>query len=110
MAISIFGLWKPPENITFLLVIASVYGFCFGTLIITFPMINANYFGPEAFPSINGFISPIIVSICAPVPWFAGLLFDRLNSYDIAFTAIMITLFIGFICAWFLTPPLKKQI
>ena len=109
MAVAMFGIWKPPANLTVLLTIAAAYGFCFGITVIVFPLITANYFGPDAFAPINAFFSPIIILFGAPVPWIAGVLFDHFKSYDLAFIPITALLFIAAICAWFLYPPKGKK-
>jgi hypothetical protein len=88
--------------------IAAVYGLCFGATVITFPMLTANYFGPMAYAPINGFMSPILILVAAPVPVLAGMVFDHYKSYDLAFIPIIIFLFIAAACAWFLYPPEKK--
>ena len=109
MSLTILVLWKVPQNLTLLLIVAGLYGFCFGVTAITFPMITANYFGPLTFAPINGFFGPFIITFCAPVPVVAGLIFDHYKSYDLAFMPITIMLFIATAFAWFLYPPQKKE-
>lgn len=109
MAIAMFGIWQPPASLTVLLSIAAVYGFCFGITVIVFPLIIANYFGPDAFPPINAFFAPIVIFFGAPVPYLAGLAFDHFKSYDLAFIPTISLLFIATGCAWFLFPPKKKK-
>ncbi|MBU4001569.1 MAG: MFS transporter, partial [Proteobacteria bacterium] len=110
MGIALLGIWQAPQNVTFLMAIAGVYGFSFGATVIMFPMLTANYFGPAAFAPINGFITPILILVAAPVPVVAGMIFDHYKSYDLAFIPIIIFVFIAAVCAWFLYPPQKKAI
>jgi cyanate permease len=110
MAITMVGIWQAPQNITLLMIIAAGYGFCFGATVIMFPMLTANYFGPAAFAPINGFMSPILILVAAPVPVVAGMIFDHYKSYDLAFIPIIIFVFIAAACAWFLYPPEKKTV
>ena len=109
MAITIVAIWKAPQNVPFLLCIFAVYGFCFGATVITFPMITANYFGPQVFAPINGFLAPIMIPITAPVPFLAGLIFEHYKSYDLAFMPIITMVLVATACAWFLYPPQKKE-
>ena len=108
MSITIIALWKVPQNMLLLLSCSALYGFCFGVTAICFPMITANYFGPQAFAPINGFFAPIIITLCAPVPVVAGYIADHFGSYDLAFLPITAILFVGTVFAWFLFPPQKK--
>jgi MFS family permease len=108
MAISLFGIWKAPQNIILLLVIGATYGFFFGSTVILFSMLTANYFGPKAFAPLMGFISPIFIGFAAPVPVLAGLLYDHYKTYDPAFIPIIILLLAGAGIGWFLYPPEKK--
>lgn len=108
MAITLVGFWKAPEHITWLLVISGIFGFCFGTTVTMFPTLIGNYFGPTAFAPITGFAMPIMIVVCAPVPFVAGLVYDRLHSYTPAFIPIITMVFIAAVCSIFMTPPKKK--
>ena len=108
MSVSMLGIWKAPADPTMLLGVAAAYGLFFGTTVIVFPMLTANYFGPQAFAPINGFMSPILILVAAPVPVLAGMIYDHYKSYDLAFIPIVAILILGAVCAWFLFPPQKK--
>ena len=109
LMLSLIALWKAPHNITIAMGIIAIFGFCFGTSVVTFPMLTANYFGPEAFAPINGLLAPIMLPFTAPLPVIAGVIFEKYNSYDLAFMPIIGYLFIATIIAWFLYPPQKKE-
>lgn len=110
MTVAIAGLWLAPTNMTYILLISALYGFCFGISTITFPMITANYFGPATFAPVVGFFMPFIIFASAPVPFIAGLIFDYYKSYDLAFLPVIVALGIATICAWFLFPPKKQSV
>lgn len=108
MAVTLYFLWRPPlDNIFLLIVIAAAYGFFFGTTVIMFPMLTANYFGPSVFAPINGFFSPIIIVVCAPLPYVAGWVFDLYKSYNMIFIPVIAWVACAAILACFLYPPAK---
>jgi MFS family permease len=106
MTISLIGLWKAP-GIEILMVAGPCFGFSYGTLIVMQPALIGNYYGPESFPKINGAISPFIVGITAVVPIAAGIIADRTGSYDLAFMIICTIVFLSFLCALMLKPPVR---
>ncbi|MFO7963793.1 MAG: MFS transporter [Desulfobacterales bacterium] len=108
MGLSLIFFWHPPESFSFLLAAAAVYGFCFGATVVLFPTIIGNYFGPAAFAPITGFVTPFMILFGAPVPFIAGLIHDRLHSYDAAFIPIIVMVLISAVCCFIMTPPKKK--
>ena len=108
MAIAFFWLWKAPANLLLLLTMSGIFGFFFGATVVMFPTVIGNYFSPASFAAINGFIQPVMILIGAPIPLVAGLIYDRLHSYDIVFVYVIAILFIATICAFFMRPPLKN--
>ncbi|MBT3311645.1 MAG: MFS transporter [Desulfobacterales bacterium] len=104
MMVSLIGLWKAP-SMGFLLFVGPCFGFSYGTLLVMQPAIIGNYFGAESFAKIYGFMSPIIVSITAFVPFAAGIIADRTGSYDLAFITISVVVFFSFLSALMLKPP-----
>jgi sugar phosphate permease len=108
MGISLIFFWKVPTDLMLLLTVAGAYGLCFGATVTLFPTMIGNYFGPTAFAPINGFITPFIVALSAPVPFLAGMIFDHYKSYDWAFIPIIILVFVATAFSFFLTPPSKK--
>jgi len=108
MTIALLGLWQAPASLLWVLAISGACGACFGVMVITLPMIVANYYGPSAFAPIKGFFTPITILIGAPFPLVAGLIFDKYGNYDWAFIpAAAMACFAG-ICSLFLYPPQKK--
>jgi len=106
MAVSMIGLWKAP-SMGILMAAAPCFGFSYGTLLVIQPVIIGNYYGPESFPKINGAISPFMVAITATVPIVAGIIADRTGSYDLAFMIICTIVFLSFLCALMLKPPVQ---
>jgi MFS family permease len=91
------------------MVIVAIFGFCFGSIVPLFPAIIGNYFGPAAFAPITGFLSPVMILLGAPVPFLAGRIYDRFQSYDIPFAYVVILSLVATLLASALVPPRKKQ-
>jgi sugar phosphate permease len=109
MGIATIGIWKPPESFGALLAIMSIFGFCFGSIVPIFPAMIGNYFGPSVFAPITGFLSPFMILIGAPVPVVAGIIYDRLHSYDIAFLYVASLTLVSALLASALVPPKKTK-
>lgn len=110
MGLTLIGFWRAPSNLMLLLSIAGAYGFCFGATVTLFPALLGNYFGPAAFAPISGFMTPFIITLCAPVPFLAGLIYDHFKNYDLAFIPVIVIVFISAISSFFMTPPKKASI
>lgn len=109
MAITLLGIWKPPGNFVVLLLCSGIFGFSFGAMVPMFPALIGNYFGAKVFASLTGFLSPVMVVFSAPVPMVAGIIFDKLDSYDIAFIYVTILIGVAVLCGTFLAPPKKSK-
>lgn len=107
MLLMFLGLWKVP-NMGFLMAVGPVFGFCYGTVGIMLTTIMGNYYGPEAFPKINGVLAPIGTVTSAIIPVAAGVIADRTGSYDLVFIFISFVLLGGFICAILIKPPTPR--
>ncbi|MBW2623116.1 MAG: MFS transporter [Deltaproteobacteria bacterium] len=104
MLITFFVLWKAP-NLELLTAAGLIFGMSYGAMLILLPATIGNYFGPEAFPRINGFLVPLASPFMASVPAIAGFTADKTGSYDLVFAVINVMLIVGTICAFLLTPP-----
>ena len=100
------GLWKGP-SFNSLLVFGLLYGISYGTLLVIISTMVGNYYGPESYASINGFIAPFLTVIHASVPTAAGYAADKLGSYDLPFSILTVVLSAGIIFSAFLSPPRK---
>jgi sugar phosphate permease len=109
MGMAMVGIWKAPGDFGVLLAIVAIFGFCFGSTVPMLPTIIGNYFGPSAFAPITGFLSPFIILIGAPVPVVAGIIYDRLHSYDIAFLYVAILTLVATLLASAMVPPKKTR-
>ncbi|MBN2283339.1 MAG: MFS transporter [Deltaproteobacteria bacterium] len=71
-------------------------GIGFGCAFILMPTIIGNYFGPNAFASIMGVISPLFTLFSSASPFAGGLIYDGTGSYDIAFIGSCLFCVAGF--------------
>ncbi|MCP3942667.1 MAG: MFS transporter [Desulfobacteraceae bacterium] len=102
-------IWKAP-GFTLLIVAGFSFGFGFGTVITINPILLGNYFGPDAFPSINGFIQPVSIPFAAVVPFSAGYIKEYYGNYDFAFIFIGCLLGLGLLASALMVPPVKAKI
>ena len=108
MLIMLFGIWKI-SSFKMMMVAGIVFGCGYGCQIIMIPTMIANYYGPDAFPGIQGVLGPIMITFCACVPVGAGYIFEQTGNYNLAFITLIIVLLISFVLSLFLSPPTKKK-
>jgi cyanate permease len=106
MLVTFFGLWKF-TGMPFMIISGVIYGICYGSQLIMFPAIIGNYYGPAAFPGINGIIGPLMIIFAAAVPVGAGYLYEINKNYDISFTILIVMLALAFVFSFFMAPPKK---
>ncbi|MCX5850827.1 MAG: MFS transporter [Deltaproteobacteria bacterium] len=73
------------ENTLSLYLYVIFVGSGFGCAFVLMPTVIGNFFGPYAFASIVGIISPLFTLFSSASPFIAGLIHDRTGSYDTAF-------------------------
>jgi cyanate permease len=57
--------------------------------------IVGEYYGRKNFATIRGFLQLFLVPTTVLGPVFAGLVYDRTGSYQIAFTSFIVALLVG---------------
>ncbi|MFO7964087.1 MAG: MFS transporter [Desulfobacterales bacterium] len=102
--ITFLGIWSA-GSITWLMVTAPVFGFCFGSLIVILSVMIGNYFGPDAFANIGAVIGPILIIFAAVVPVAGGYIAERTGDYNLVFLCLSLTLFLGVVFSLMLKPP-----
>ena len=108
MLLGFLGLWKAP-NFSTLMVVGPIFGLAVGTLIILLATIIPNYYGPETYASIRGFMSPPRTIITANFPAFSGYISDRYGSYNSLFKGLSWCLVFAIVGSLFLSPPKKSN-
>jgi MFS family permease len=107
MFIGFVGIWKAP-SVPLLMILGSIYGIAYGSILTIGPTLVGNYYGPEVFPNIRGFFGPFLTLFAAGVPTIAGYAMEKQGNYNSVFFWLAIILVVGIVSAAFLTPPQKK--
>lgn len=88
---------------------AILYGAGFGWTFVCLNTMVGNFYGPVAFPKINGMILLISALACSPAGLVGGKLFDMFKSYTPAFELNVGICIIGIIALIFATMPQPKE-
>jgi len=86
---------------------AATLGVGMGASYVCMITLTGNYFGADAYAKIAGLLFPISIVLAALSPILAGLAYDKLGSYRIAFYGTMVLTFLGASLILFATPPRK---
>lgn len=86
---------------------ALLMGMGFGGGVVCMMTLLANYYGSKAYATVIGSMLAIQTSMGSAAAWLAGMLFDRVGSYSLAFFAIA-ALCAASACAVGLIPPPSK--
>ena len=74
---------------------AILYGVGFGWTFVCLNTATAHFFGPAAFPKLNGMAMLLTAILCSPAGFIGGKLFDVYGSYTRAFTLNILMAGIG---------------
>ncbi len=90
---------------------AILYGVAFGWTFVCLNAITARFYGPSAYPKLNGMMLLPTSVACAPAGIVGGAVFDKLGSYTGAFALNMALAIIGIFALSSATAPAiaKKQ-
>jgi MFS family permease len=84
---------------------AILYGTAFGWTFICLNTSTAHYFGPAAYPKLNGMNLLVGGLLSSPAGYAGGRLFDLYRSYTIGFELNMLIVAIGIVSLAFATMP-----
>lgn len=98
-----FLIWA--DSLLMLGAFAAFYGISWGIRGPLMVAIRADYFGSKSFGTITGISSLVVMMGMMSGPIFCGVLVDHFGNYEIAFSAIATTAFLGSLCFWLATPP-----
>jgi len=88
---------------------AIFYGTGFGWTFICLNTVTGNYFGPAAFPKVNGMMLVLAAIFCSPAGYLGGKLFDSFHSYKLAFEVNSILAALGIFAMFFGKMPETPQ-
>jgi len=106
MFIGIF-LLKNGSSVPTVYAYAATLGVGMGASYVCMITLTGNYFGADAYAQIAGILFPISIVLAALSPILAGIAYDMLGSYRIAFYGTMVITFLGAWSILFATPPRK---
>jgi MFS family permease len=85
---------------------AMLYGIGFGWSFICLNTITGHFYGPAAFPRLNGMQLLLGAIFCSPAGYLGGKIFDTYHSYSLAFGICCMVAGIGIIALFFAKMPL----
>ena len=89
---------------------AILYGVGFGWTFVCLNTSTAHYYGPSAFPKLNGLALLLTAIFCSPAGVIGGKLFDIYGNYTLAFELNMLVAAGGILALCFATMPIPPQI
>ncbi len=84
------------------------YGLAFGWTFICLNTVTGHFYGPAAFPKLNGMQLVLGAVFCSPAGFLGGRIFDAYHSYTLAFELNCVVAAIGIVAVFFArmpTPP-----
>jgi MFS family permease len=88
---------------------AVLYGIGFGWTFICMNTATAHFFGPLAFPELNGMAMLLTAVFCSPAGLIGGRLFDVFGNYTLAFEINMMIAAAGILALIFATMPVPPE-
>jgi MFS family permease len=95
------------DSSTFLVAVAAaiLYGTGFGWTFVCMNTMTAHYYGPVAFPKVNGMVLLVTGVVGSPAGVIGGKLFDRFGSYTPAFELNILISALGILALAFASVP-----
>ncbi len=88
---------------------AILYGAGFGWTFICMNTATGHFFGPAAFPNLNGMAMLLTAVFCSPAGVIGGKLFDIHGNYALAFEINIVIAALGIMALFFATMPLPPE-
>jgi MFS family permease len=84
---------------------AILYGTGFGWTFICLNTVTGHFYGPAAFPKLNGMLLLLAAVFCSPAGFLGGKLFDIYHSYTLAFEVNSVIAAVGIVALFFARMP-----
>jgi MFS family permease len=85
------------------------YGAGFGWTFVCLNAISAHFYGPRAYPKLNGMALLLTGIACSPAGFIGGKVFDKFGSYTKAFELNIVLAAIGIFALSFATTPRPRN-
>jgi MFS family permease len=102
---SFLAIRVSPEQLWIAYCAAILYGTGFGWTFICLNTVTGNYYGPAAFPKVNGMMLLLAAIFCSPAGYLGGRLFDSHHSYKLAFGVNSVLAAMGIVALFFAKMP-----
>jgi MFS family permease len=102
---SVLALRVTPDALWIAYDAAILYGMGFGWTFVCLNTVSGHFYGPLAFPKLNGMSLLLTAIFCSPAGVIGGKLFDIYGNYTLAFEINMLIAACGVIALFFATMP-----
>ena len=102
---SVLALRVTPDALWIAYAAAILYGTGFGWTFVCLNTASGHYYGPAAFPKLNGMSLVLTAIFCSPAGVIGGKLFDIYGNYTTAFRLNMVIAACGILALFFATMP-----
>jgi MFS family permease len=102
---SVLAIKVTPHALWIAYVAAILYGAGFGWTFVCLNTVSGHFYGPSAFPKLNGMSLLLTAIFCSPAGVIGGKLFDIYGNYTLAFEINMLIAAAGVIALFFATMP-----
>jgi MFS family permease len=106
---SFFAIRVSPETLWIAYIAAISYGVAFGWTFICLNTITGHFYGPAAFPRLNGRQLQLGAIFCSPAGFLGGKIFDIFHSYKLAFELNCVVAAIGIVAVFFAKMPAPPE-
>ncbi len=107
---SFLAISVTPSTLLLAYIAAILYGAGFGWSFVCLNTMVGNFYGPAAFPKVNGIVLLLSAIACSPAGIVGGKIFDAFKSYTPAFQLNVVICVVGIIALFFATMPQAKII
>jgi MFS family permease len=107
---SLLAIAARPQALALAIAAGMLYGIAFGWTFVCLNTVTAHFFGPAAFPKLNGMMLLLTAIICSPAGLLGGEIFDKFGSYTQAFELNMLLVALGILALSFAKPPHPPRI
>jgi MFS family permease len=102
---SVLALQVSPDALWIAYVAAILYGTGFGWTFVCLITATGHFYGPAAFPKVNGLVLLLTGILGSPAGVIGGRLFDLYGNYTLAFAINMVVAAVGIVAMLFATKP-----
>src|SRR5438445_200744 len=102
---SFLAMRVSPEALWIAFSAAILYGTGFGWTFVCLNTVTGHYYGPAAFPKVNGMMLVLAALFCSPAGYLGGKLFDLYHTYKLAFEVNSAVAAMGIVALFFARMP-----